>query len=68
LRYYEDLGRANYRAASGHRLAQKYDLGPIFEQLSARFESTRLALNDLSERILSINDPELPNSLLKSLS
>ena len=23
LRYYEDLGRANYRAASGHRLARK---------------------------------------------
>lgn len=68
LRYYEDLGRANYRAASGHRLAQKYDLAPIFEQLSARFESTRLALNDLSERILSISDPELPPNLLKSLS
>lgn len=68
LRYYEDIGRATYRAASGHRLAQKYDLGPIFEQLSARFESTRLALNDLSERILSISDPELPAGLLKSLN
>ena len=67
LRYYEDIGRANYRAASGHRLAQKYDLGPIFEQLSTRFESTRMALNDLSERIFSINDPELPSNILKSL-
>jgi hypothetical protein len=68
LRYYQDIGRANYRAASGHRLAQKYDLAPIFEQLSKRFESTRMALNDLSDRIFSINDPELPASLLKHLS
>jgi hypothetical protein len=68
LRYYEDLGRANYRAASSHRLAQKYDLAPIFETLSAKFESTRMALNDLSERIFSISDPELPVSLLKHLS
>jgi hypothetical protein len=68
LRYYEDMGRANYRAASGHRLAQKYDLGAIFETLSARFQSTRMALNDLSDRIFSIGDPEVPVSLLKSLS
>ena len=68
LRYYEDLGRANYRAASNHRLAQTYDLVPIFEQLSSRFESTRLALNDLSDRIFSISDPELPSNLLKFLS
>ncbi|HWF19840.1 MAG TPA: hypothetical protein VG754_11260 [Verrucomicrobiae bacterium] len=68
LRYYEDLGRANFRAASGHRLARKFDLAPIFEQLSVRFESTRMALNDLSDRIFSISDPELPVSLLKSLS
>jgi len=68
LRYYEDLGRANYRAASNHRLAQTYDLAPIFDQLSARFESTRLALNDLSDRIFSISDPELPSNLLKFLS
>ncbi|MGZ4975114.1 MAG: hypothetical protein ACXWDN_20320 [Limisphaerales bacterium] len=68
LRYYEDMGRANYHAASSHRLAQKYDLAPIFETLSARFERTRLALNDLSERIFSISDPELPHGILKFLN
>ncbi|MDB6059423.1 MAG: hypothetical protein JWO95_3267, partial [Verrucomicrobiales bacterium] len=68
MRYYEDMGRANYRAASGHRLAQKYDLASIFEQLSKRFESTRMALNDLSDRIFSISDPELPAGILKSFN
>jgi hypothetical protein len=68
LRYYEDLGRANYRAASNHRLARTYELGPIFEKLSSSFESTRMALNDLSERIFSIGDPEVPGNLLKFLS
>ena len=58
LSYYEGLGRMNYRAASGHRLAQKYDLGQIFETLSERFKPTRLALNDLAERVFSIGDPD----------
>lgn len=59
LRYYEELGRMNYRAASNHRLAQKYDLGPIYETLSERFHPARVALNDLAERIFSIGDPDV---------
>ena len=60
LRYYEELGRMNFRAASGHRLAQRYDLTNIFETLSARFDKTRLALNDLAERVFSLGDPDIP--------
>jgi hypothetical protein len=56
LKYYEELGRANYRVASDHRLARKYDLAPIFNTLAERFQATRLALNDLSDRILSLGD------------
>lgn len=52
--YYERLGRAHYRAASDHRLAQRYDLAEIFAVLSDRFETTRLALNDISDRLFSI--------------
>jgi hypothetical protein len=60
LRYYQDLGRANYRAASHHRLAARYDLASVFDTLSENFEPARRALNDLSERVFSIGDPELP--------
>ena len=60
LSYYEELGRMNYRVASGHRLARRYELAPIFETLSNRFAKTRLALNDLADRIFSIGEPEPP--------
>lgn len=60
LRYYEGLGRANYRAASDHYLARKYDLDAIFDTLAERFQETCLALNDVRERLLTLGDPE-PN-------
>jgi hypothetical protein len=67
LKYYEELGRMNYRVASGHRLARRYDLAPIFGILSDRFERTRMALNDLADRVFSLGDPEIPvHQLLKS--
>jgi hypothetical protein len=56
LKYYESLGRSQYRAAGDHRLAQRYELTEIFHTLSERFETTRLALNDLSERVFSLGD------------
>jgi hypothetical protein len=64
LRYYQDLGRANYRAASNHRLAARYDLASVFDTLSEKFEPARRALNDLSERLFSLGDPEVPGHLL----
>jgi hypothetical protein len=60
IRYYQEMGQANFRAASHHRLASEFELAPIFDTLSHRFEPTRLALNDLAERVLSIGDPEIP--------
>jgi hypothetical protein len=42
--------------ASDHRLAQRYELAPIFDTLADRFETTRAALNDLSERLLSFDE------------
>ncbi len=56
LKYYQEVGRMNYRVASDHRLAQKYELAPIFYTLYAHFEPARRALNDLSERIFSLGD------------
>src|SRR5881394_754093 len=34
LKYYEQLGRTNFRVARDHRLAQRYDLAGIFDTLS----------------------------------
>jgi hypothetical protein len=58
LKYYEELGRTQYRMASNHRLAQKYELAPIFNTLAERFQATRLALNDMADRLFSLGDPD----------
>lgn len=69
LSYYEGLGRANYRVAGDHRLARKYDVDAIFNTLSERFHQTRMALNDLRERMVSLGDPEiLPEHIIKPAS
>jgi hypothetical protein len=54
--YYERLGRTHYRAASDHRLAQRYEVAEIFNTLAERFETTRLALNDVAERCFFLGD------------
>jgi len=58
LRYYEALGKSSYRVASDHRLARKYDLAKVFDVLSDRFEVTRLALNDLGDRLITLGDAD----------
>lgn len=57
LRYYEGLGRTHFRMASDHRLAQKYEVAKIYNTLAERFQATRLALNDIADRLFSIGDP-----------
>jgi hypothetical protein len=60
MRYYEDMGRASFKAICDHRLARRYELGPIYETLSTRFERTRMALNELADRIFSVGEPDIP--------
>ncbi|HMJ91057.1 MAG TPA: hypothetical protein VK530_14640 [Candidatus Acidoferrum sp.] len=67
LRYFEGIGRANFRVASDHRLAQRYELGSIFDTLAERFGEARVALNDLSERLLSWEDDRYSIPLLSAL-
>ncbi|HTD85837.1 MAG TPA: hypothetical protein VK850_04610, partial [Candidatus Binatia bacterium] len=57
IRYYEEIGRSSFRAASDHRLAYKYDVAEIFNTLSERFQTTRRALNDLGDRLISLEPP-----------
>jgi len=65
--YYESVGQTSFRMAGGHRLAGEYELAPVFSTLSDHFHVTRLALNDLSERLVSI-DSSASHLLLRSLS
>ncbi len=59
LKYYEDVGRTQYRVASDHHLAHRYEVADIFSTLAERFETTRLALNDIADRYFAIGDPNL---------
>jgi hypothetical protein len=56
MAYYEALGSSNYRVAGDHRLAQKFDLTPIFNTLSEQFHPIRVALNDMSDRLVSLGE------------
>jgi len=53
LSYFEELGRANFSVARDHRLADRYGLAPVFDTLAERFQTTRRAFNNLSERLFS---------------
>ena len=64
LGYYESLGQANFRVARDHRLAREYELSDVFSTLSERFHETRLALNDMSDRLLTVGDPDAPAGAL----
>lgn len=56
LKYYESLGRTQYGVASDHRLAKRYELTDILGTLSERFDETRRALNEISDRLFSLDD------------
>jgi hypothetical protein len=56
LSYYRQLGQTQFRVASDHRLARRYDLVSVLGTLSERFETARIALNEIAERLLSLGD------------
>lgn len=64
LEYYEQLGASSFRAASQNRLAGEYEVARVFESLGDHFHETRLALNEMTERHLSIGEPRPPVGLL----
>jgi hypothetical protein len=69
LRYYEALGQSSFRIASDHRLAERYDLAPIYSTLADQFQTARQALNEMTERLVSLGDidPGLDSLLLSSM-
>lgn len=52
LGYYDALGRRGFAMASDHAAADRYRLDGVLETAAERYPALRLALNELSERVL----------------
>ena len=60
LRYYEEVGRTQFRIAGQHPLAQRYQVDNVLLTLAERFQATRRALHDMADRLLSLAEPDFP--------
>ena len=58
--FYEEMGRANYKAAATHYVARSAALTDIYDQLAAGFRDVRLALNRVADSLLHLDDTALP--------
>lgn len=56
LDYFENVGGANYLTAAGHQMARELHLDNVLGCLGERFQSVRHALNQLSDRLLCLED------------
>ena len=54
--FYERVGRTNYQLVASHATARRCELDDVFEGLAGRFHDVRVALNELSDRLLSLDD------------
>ena len=63
IQFYEQVGRTNYQLVAAHETARRCELSDVFNGLAERFHDVRLALNDLSNRLLHL-DEETQISLL----
>lgn len=64
LGFYEQVGRTNYQLVSSHATARRCELSDVFEGLADRFHEVRLALNQLAEQLLNLDD-DLPGFVLR---
>lgn len=60
--FYEEMGRVNFKAASSHQAARRADLVDVYGLLAEAFHEVRLALNQLSDELLNL-DEETPTLL-----
>ncbi|MFN2476088.1 MAG: hypothetical protein ABR526_07090, partial [Chthoniobacterales bacterium] len=56
LKFYEQIGRTNYQLVASHATARRCELNDVYEELAERFHEVRLALNQLSDRLLNLDD------------
>jgi hypothetical protein len=56
LKFYEQVGRTNYQLIASHAAARRCELNDVYEELADRFREVRLALNQLSNQLLNLDD------------
>jgi hypothetical protein len=56
IEFYEQIGRTNYQLVASHETARRCELTDVFSGLADRFHDVRLALNELSDRLLNLDD------------
>lgn len=52
LEYYEEMGRRGFQLAADHRIARQHGLAALFFGAAERFGMLRIALNQVSDRLL----------------
>src|SRR5207302_6795633 len=62
--FYEQVGRTNYQLVASHATARRCELNDVFEELAGRFRDVRLALNQLSDQLLNLDDDMRPSLCL----
>src|SRR4029077_5443690 len=62
--FYEQIGRTNYQLVSSHETARRCELTDVFAGLATRFHDVRLALNDLTDRLLHLDEEARPSLVL----
>jgi hypothetical protein len=61
LEFYEQVGRTSYQLVASHATARRCELDDVFEGLADQFRDVRLALNQLSDRLLNLDDDLRPS-------
>src|SRR5262252_6900593 len=56
IKFYEQVGRTNYQLVASHAAARRCELDDVFEGLADRFRDVRLALNQLSDQLINLDD------------
>ncbi len=64
IEFYEQLGRSNYQLVASHETARRCELTDVFAGLANRFHDVRLALNELSDRLLHLDEDARPSLVL----
>jgi hypothetical protein len=63
MKFYEQIGRTNYQMVASHAAARRCELNDVYGELAGRFREVRLALNQLSDRLLNLDDDVSPSLL-----
>lgn len=61
ISFYEQIGRRNYHLLASDATARRCELNDVYAELADRFHQVRLALNELSDRLLHLDESDPPN-------